>query len=332
MSRITKKGLFLLSFILIFSYTICGESNIEKEQYRLDAFEVYDSNDVLIQRVQIIYNDINKPVEVLATDSAGIPFNRKTMLYTKSGKILTQKNSRGNSMFVQTEYHYNESDYLLEVITKNEDDILLGTNTYKNDERGNPIEWISQYNNTNEKIHFLMEYDDEGRVTKSSEIDTKNELIYYSISEYDTLGNEISYTIYTPQGTIDQQLINEYAGSELVRTEIKDEKGNILYYTIYELNDEDKAVKISSYNQYDDLAEWIDIDYDDNGFESSRKSYNYEGKLLEHTAKENDDFGNILTLTIFDGNDEIISVTRNSYTNQPLNMGEEEFNALVFKL
>jgi hypothetical protein len=328
-----KKSTIVLLPLLLFLSCVTGKSTLmEKKQSRLSSIELYDGMENLIQSTVILYNGNNKPVEVLSTDGKGELNNRKTMEYTDTGKILSMTNFLSESDFIKTGYQYNDDDFLIKAVTENTEGKILGKNNYINDKRGNPIEWISEYPGNNEKVHFLMEYDESDRIIKSSEIDNSGNLIYFSVSEFDDFGNESSYTIYSPKGEIDQQLINLYKNNQLKKTEVKDEKGNTLFYTEYELNDSDIPVKISSYNQYEDLMNWIDLEIDDSGNEIIRKTYDFDGTLKEKIEKEYDSLGNITKLILYDAGENVISTTINSYDKSPLNMSGKEFNALIFKL
>ena len=70
-----------------------------------------------------------------------------------------------------------------------------------------------------------MLYDDFDRVIKSTELDKNQTIIYYSASEYDLNGNEISYTIFSPEGIIDQQLLNFYTDNELTEKNLSEIEG-----------------------------------------------------------------------------------------------------------
>ena len=330
MTTMKQTTLILISLFFILSCATKNEMITTVAEQRLESFSVSDGSGNLIQSVSIIYNDVNKPSEILAKSAEGDLLNRTIMEYTESGKLATIKNSSDELKYVTTEYHYDDSDFLVKVLSKNETESILGSSTYINDERGNPVEWMSQYRRGNEKIHFIMEYDEQDRLVKTSELDEKEETIYYSVSQHDESGNEISYTIYSPEGQIDQQLLSFYRENVLSRTEIRDETGLILYKTIYELNEWKKPSRITSYNQYEDINDSVEFTYDERGNEKIRKSFDHEGNLQEKIVKEYDSENNNREMTIYDENDEIVSVTRNVFVNKPLNMTEEEFNALVF--
>ncbi|MBI9098724.1 MAG: hypothetical protein JEY91_09615 [Spirochaetaceae bacterium] len=330
MNTMKHTTLILISLFFILSCATKNELISTVTEQRLESFSVSDGSGNLIQSVSIIYNDLNKPSEIQANSTEGDLLNRTTMEYTESGKLATIKNSSDELKYIKTEYHYDDSDFLVKVLSKNETESILGSSTYINDEKGNPVEWMSQYRRGNEKIHFIMEYDDQGQLIKTSELDEKEETIYYSVSQYDESGNEISYTIYSPEGQIDQQLLSFYRENVLSRTEIRDETGLILYKTVYELNEWKKPSRITSYNQYEDINDYVEITYDERGNEHIRKSFDHEGNLQEKIVKEYDSENNNREMTIYDEKDKIVSVTRNVFVNKPLNMTEEEFNALVF--
>lgn len=332
MNKLKKIILTILPVLLLLSCTTTDPVKTYGREYRLESFSVFDGSENLIQTVTINYNELFKPVDISVSDTDGEIYNRKTMEYTDSGKLSFLKNYSDDSVFVKTVYQYDNSDFLVNVSTVNQNETELGNSTYINDDKGNPLEWVSVYSSNNEKIHFVMEYDEQDRMIKSTELDTKGEVIYYSSSDYDDSGNEVSYTIYSPDGQIDQQLLSFYRDNALIRTEIKDESGNELFRNVYELNKNNKPVKTSSYNQYGDLTDYVEITYNEAGLENSRTSYNYKGNQQEKTVKEYDVAGNNTVLILYDKNNEIVSITRNVFVNEPLDMEDEEFNALVFKL
>lgn len=332
MNKLYKLCLVILTSVLIISCATGKNLNDPVKEYRLESFSVYDGSENFIQKISITYNELNKPAEITVSGESEIIFNTKNMTYTSTGKLSTLKNSTDEKTYILSEYIYGEDDNLIAVTTVDQKETVLGTSSYINDTKGNPVEWISQYSGSNEKIHFKMEYDDSNNLTRSSELDKSGNLVYYSTSEYNESGKEISYSIYSSEGNLDQQLLSFYKGDQLIKTEIRDETGNILYYTIYDLDDMNRPTLISSYNQYDDLNDKVEISYDEAGNEISRKSFDYEGKLTDKIIKKYDEAGNNTILILYDGNDSIISITKNVYNKKPLNMDEEEFNSLVFKL
>ena len=330
-NRIKATLLILSMTIFILACTTTeNEQPIIEDEYRLTQFSVFDGLENMIQSVTILYNEDDKPVEITTTGSAGEIIQIKKLIYTESGKISHQTNTLTGISTYETVFYYNDADYLIKTETLNEKEELLGTNIYINNEKGNVIEWISEYKGNHEKTHFFMEYDDHDRVIKTSEQDRQGNLLYFSRSVYDELGNETFYTIYTDKGSVDQQLQSYYKGTELIKTEVKDESGNILFYTVYELNDFNKPVKVSSFNQYEDLTVWKEYEYDAAANEIKGLSYNYNGTVKDSYEKKYDSFGNIIELIIYNNNGKITSITRNSYFNGPVNISEKEFHSLIF--
>lgn len=329
MSILKKISLLLLPILILLS---CTTYKGPAKDYRISSFSVYDGSENLIQTVNISYNEINKPSEITTLAENGVLLTRKSIKYTDRGKLSELKKSMDETSFIMSEYRYSKDEYLVEVRTMNEKNDELGVKTYINDERGNPIEWLSEYSGSGEQVHFIMSYDESDRLIKSSELDKMGKIIYFSASEYDDRGNEISYSIYSPEGNLDQQLVSHYKEDQLIKTEIKDEKGALLYFSVYDLNEMNKPVLISSYNQYEDLSDHVEITYDERGNELTRESYNYEGQLTDKIVREYDEQGNNITMILYDGSDSIVSMTRNRFENEPLHMDDEEFNSLVFKL
>jgi len=332
MNTLKKIIITTLTLLVFFSCATSGDIKSGIKEFRMESFSVYDGSENLIQTISINYNEMFKPAEIITTDAEGNTINRKLLEYSSSGKLSYLKNTSDDTSFIQTVYNYDTNDYLIEVQTVNEKEAILGTSRYNNDERGNPIDWVSEYSMNSEKIHFIMEYDDADRLLKSSELDKHGDVIYYSASEYDDEGNEISYAIYSAEGVLDQQMVSYYSEKTLLKTEILDENGNILFRTEYRLDDNNNPQQILSFNQYDDLTVQVDISYDENGNELLRQSYDHEGKLTDKIVREYDDEGNNITIIMYNSNDEIISITRNRYVNEPLQMEDEEFNTLLFKL
>ncbi len=329
MSTIKKIALIILPIFMLLS---CATYEGPASDFRMFSFSVYDGSENLIQTVNISYNEMNKPSEITALDGNGDLLSRKSMKYSDRGKLLILKNSVNETTFIQSEYRYSKEEHLVEVRTVNDKNDELGVSTYINDERGNPLEWLSEYSGSGEQVHFIKTYDESDRLVKSSELDKLGNVIYFSVSQYDDRGNEISYSIYSPEGNLDQQLFSFYEEDQLIKTEVKDETGALLYHTDYDLNELNKPVLISLYNQYEDLYDHVIITYDVMGNELTRESYNYEGKLTDKIVREYDEEGNNITFILYDGNNSIISITRNNFVNEPLHMDDEEFSTLVFKL
>lgn len=332
MKTLIKSSFLLLPLILILS---CATGTLEtnnKNNFRLKSFSIFDGNENLIQTVALTYNENNEPVEIVSMLNNNELNNRKTIKYTDSGKLSSIVNAMDNSTHIKTVYTYNDSDFLVKNIIKTSDDTVLGVNSYINDEKGNHIDWVSENPRSKEKIHFIMEYDDQNRMVKSSELDEQNNVIYFSESAFNDDGNETSYTIYTPTGEIDQQLKNSYKGNQIIKSEVTDENGTLLFHTEYKLDESSKPVTISTFNQYGDTTNRIVLKRDEKGREILRETYNFSGDLQEKIEKEYDSNGNNTMIIFYNDKDEIVSITRNSYEQKPLNMSEEEFNTLVFKL
>ncbi|MBB6481929.1 hypothetical protein [Spirochaeta isovalerica] len=330
------KHVLKLSLAAFFAAMIlsCATTNKPPEfsPFRLASFAVFDSEETLIQQVDITYSEADKPASIVMTDSEGNEVGLRLISYSETGKVSSIENSGAYTAYSLSRYNYDESDYLVSIVTSDKEGKVLNRADYTNDSRGNPVEWISSTGRASQDIHFLVEYDDKDRVVKTTEVDPSGEPIYYSISEYDEEGNELSYTIYSPEGLIDQQLINTYAEGFLVQSDILDEKGTVLYSTVYELNDRGQPVLISNYNQYGDRSDYTEVLYDEQGNERERAVYNYENDLTEKTVKEYDEQGNNISLIISGPDGTIYSATRNSFEEKPLAMAEEEFNSLVFRL
>lgn len=331
MKRIAITLIITAALLMLFS---CATTSGDKDfsPYRLTSFSIYDGSENLLQSLSIRYGEMNKPVEINTLDSEGEVLSRRVMSYSATGKLVILENISGQSSSIRSEYTYDESDFLIRVLTMNEDDKVLATASYINDDRGNPIEWTSKAGRDGQLIHFLVEYDEADRVTKTTELDSAGSPIYYSLSEYDDEGNELSYTIYSPEGLIDQQLLNYYSDGALIKSDIVNENRKVLYSTVYELDENRNPLLISNYNQYGDRADYSEIIYDSEGREIERRTYNYEDMLVEKTIKEYDQWGNNSAVIIYGSDDIIHSITRNIYEEQPLHMTAEEFNSLVFKL
>ncbi len=322
--------LLLLSTMIISGCTTTRNSETVKDQYRLSGYTIFDSSENIIQQSTITYNEDNKPVKIETADSNGEIIRIKTLQYTDFGKLAELSNTLVDISSIKTTFYYNDMNYLVKTETANGNNEVLQLETFKNDNRGNSIECISEYPGNKGSTHFVMEYNDENKIIKTSELNKNGVLIYYSTSNYDEMGNETTYSVYSPEGVMDQRLRNSYKLSNLIKTEIMDDSENVIFHTDYELNDSNKPVRILSYNQYNDLVSRNKIEYDDNGQEAISSFFDHEDKMKECFKKEYDSFGNIVKLTIYNSNNDIISITRNSYTNSPVDLNEKEFNTIIF--
>lgn len=316
---------------ILFSCATTNEGE-DRVSFRLTSFTVFDGNENLIQKVDIAYTEEGKPASIIMSDLEGNEVGRRVISYSGTGKVSSIENSGAYTSYNMSRYNYDESDFLVSIVTSDKEGTVLNRADYRNDRAGHPVEWISSTGRTSQDIHFLVEYDESERVVKTTEIDPSGEVIYYSISDYDDLGNELSYTIYSPEGLIDQQLSNRYERGILVQSDILDETGTVLYSTVYELDEKGQPVLISNYNQYGDRSDYTEVFYDEKGNEIERAAYNYEGGLMEQTRKEYDEWGNNIGLRISGPDGEVYSSTRNTFEEKPLSMTEEEFNSLVFRL
>jgi hypothetical protein len=95
-------AILLLPIIFLFSCKTT-ETIIIEDQYRLSSFSILDGSENLIQKVNITYNEMNKPAEIIAKGASGEVFNIKSMYYTNSGKLSNLNNSTDNSNYVKTE-------------------------------------------------------------------------------------------------------------------------------------------------------------------------------------------------------------------------------------
>lgn len=330
--KLTAKTSFIAGAVLILLFSCATGGKAEFPQWRMTSFSVFDGQDNLLQSLAISYNSEDKPAEIVTSDADGNEISRKAMSYSESGKMVLLENISNDGSLVKSEYSYDGDDFLISVVTTKGDGDMLATASYINDERGNPVEWTSKYGRSSQSVHFQAEYDDQDRITKTTELDSQGNPIYYSISEYDEAGNELSYTIYSPEGIIDQKLENTYRENALLQSDIVDDGGNVLYSTVYELNDSLLPERVSNFNQYGDKSDYTDFLYNEEGLESEIRSYDYDGNLRERTVKEYDEAGNNIVVTIYGASGQILSFTRSTYENELLRMKEEEFSSLVFKL
>jgi len=301
-------------------------------RFRLTSFTVYDGDENPIQQVNLAYNEWDKPAAIIMKDGEGNEEGQRVISYNDRGDIISIETSGAYTAYTLSLYSYDESGYLTSIVTSDREGNILNRADYVNDSEGNPVEWTSGTGNASQDVHFLLEYDEEGRIVKTTELDPSGEPIYYSRSTYDEQGNELSYIIHSPEGMIDQQLANTYREGTLVQSDILDEKGNLLYRTVKELNEKLQPVLISNYNQYGDRSDYSTITYDEEGREIETASYNYEEILIEKTEKEYDQWGNNTALILKGTDGAVYSLTRNTYEEKPLRMEEKEFNSLVFRL
>ncbi len=315
---------------MISGCTTTQNSETVNDQFRLTGYTIFDNSENIIQQSTITYNKDNKPVRIETADSNGEIIRLKTLLYTDFGELAEQSNTLVDISSIKTTFYYNDKEYLVKTETVNGNNEVLQWDTFKNDDRGNSIECISDYPENNGNTHFVMEYNDENKIIKTSELNKNGELIYYSTSNYDELGNETTYSVYSPEGVLDQQLRNSYILSNLVKTEIMDDSEVVIFHTDYELNESGKPVRILSYNQYNDLVSKNEIKYDEYGHETISSFFDHEDEMKEYFEKEYDSLGNMVQLTIYNSYNDIISITRNSYSNNPVDLNEKEFNILLF--
>lgn len=331
MKNIIKLSVATVLAVLLFS-CVTGKGTEDFQDYRMTSFSLFDGNEKLIQNLNISYGESNKPTTIIITGPDGKEVGRRLITYNDKGDITALENSGVMKAYTLSEYTYDKYGYLLEVTTRNEDKKIVNKAIYINDDDGNPVEWTSSNGRTSEDVHFMAQYDEQGRVIKTTELDPSGNTIYYSQSHYDESGNELDYTIYSPEGTVDQKMVNFYSDGVLKQTDIVDENNNTLYSTVYERNENKKPVLISNYNQYGDRSDYNEISYNSKGLEKENRHYNYEGKLQEATEKQYDEWGNLIEIKISGPEGEIHSITRNIYENKPLQMTEKEFNSLVFQI
>jgi hypothetical protein len=331
MKNMIKITLAAVLTALLFS-CVTGKGREDFSEYRMTSFSLFDGNEKLIQNLTISYGENNKPTAIIMTGPDGEEVGRRLVTYNKTGDITALENSGVMRAYTLSEYNYDKYGYLIEVTTRSEDGKMVNKTTYINDDDGNPVEWTSSTGRTSEDVHFKVEYDEQGKVIQTSELDPTGKVIYYSRSEYDEEGNELSYAIYSPEGEVDQKMVNNYREGLLKQIDIVDGNNNTLYSTVYEYNENNKPVLISNYNQYGDRSDYSEISYNSEGLERENRFYNYEGKLQETTEKHYDEWGNLIEITISGPDGEAQSITRNTYENRPLFMTEKEFNSLVFQI
>ena len=218
-----------------------------------------------------------------------------------SGKIrkMSTYDASGNLMWYH-EYTYNEkgrqnsvSHHLADGTTTRTIDVLY-------DEQGNKVQSYYYANDSGLIGRITNEFDDKGKIVKRCHYDNEtDELEKYYINEYNTQGQEVKSTNYSPEGEIWGYDLTEYTADGKIAkhsyyyssnawdTENVDEPiFELSHYYIYEYNELGKRTKYSSYNS-DGECDWYEIsEYDDNGKLIRRLEYNGDG-TLEFETKYN---------------------------------------------
>ena len=183
----------------------------------------------------------------------------------------------------EAQFYIRHEDYLaaikvlMEGIEKTGDAVLVKK---ENDLREHII-IIKEKKYKDGKLSEEIEYNKDGNRIKDIEYNKRpDRIVSWSEYEYDSMGNEVKWTLYNASGEIDAWSEDEY-----------DENDNIVTRHIYggdetevyeyEYDEAGNTVKEAQYYYFDDknIGGWYEYEYDDIGNQTKIVRYDYDGRL-----------------------------------------------------
>ena len=238
----------------------------------------------------------NKRGDLAATEHNDIVDNRswgKRCTYDETDRLLITEAFIGNATTWRSRYTYNAEGHMIEEQT---DLFLEGKNTkslYSYDEFGNQVE-------------------------HKSYID--GEFINRSISKYDEAGREIEYAFYDKNDSLVEQRFSTYDKNGKITDMImlRLDVGSCSRYC-YERDRSGNAVKITTYNQENELTDYVTNSFDGEGNIVEHISYRNDGSISSRSTSKYDAQGNEIENAYYIGasqNPEYVKRTTIVYRTQ----------------
>jgi hypothetical protein len=162
--------------------------------------------------------------------------------YNEKGNIIELNFYQNGTLIIKRVYNYDEKDYLIELYNYEQDGSLSYKNTYKNDDKGNPVATIASVKQPNGpySINQSNEFYD-----KTGNLIEDDSPYYKHIFKYDEKGNKI-----------EQDEINKEDSSQSAKHIYKyDDKGNIV--SAHHIVGTQKEVDIEyKYDNFDKAGNW----------------------------------------------------------------------------
>ena len=218
-------------------------------------------------------------IEDYRIDENGKPFRGNTELLTEfdpKGRT-TKMQVKNNGMIMSYHDTYNDQGYLIESISKDEDNKKLSSNLYEYDQKGNRtrhdlltaegnlfMSTFSKYNDKNQLIEksscvggvcdekSVFTYDDKGYLIQEEKY-KKDELSTKTLYKNDAKGNPLERLTYDAEGKLLKKITSTY-----------DKEGNETENIVYK-GDGTIAQKKNYVYQYDKNRNWIKKTESENG-------------------------------------------------------------------
>lgn len=203
-----------------------------------------------------------------------------------------------------TEYRYDEHGFLSETLFY-QNDTLMQTNTYENDEMGNPLRITTVSDETTTLYENKLTLDDQGRILRQE--DYTNGALTSTLDYTYTKDGNVATEIYTvmEEGSIvhirHREMTYDRKG-QLIREVLRNADGS---YTLYAYDD-GRKVKTSSYSSGEELTGYWEFTYNEAG-QLTKESF--------YTCEQNGDTRTSLlsNYNLFSYGDSGLTVTKTSH-------------------
>lgn len=188
--------------------------------------------------------------------------------------------------------------------------------TYEYDDNGYLTKRTELY--ASGAVSYWLEYenDAEGRELKETLYDNDGMHIYREL-EYDEAGNMIRKSEFEEDGTAGAQWQNEYdAAGNMIKSTIVFSTGRVYSIMEYEYDEHGNVTRYASLDGDGNVIESYRYEYElrEDGLPNVTKIYDSENTVQRTKESEYDENGNLIKETTFDNQNEIMMIVKYTYT------------------
>lgn len=114
---------------------------------------------------------------------------------------------------------------------------------------------------------------------------------------YDNQHRIVKTITTTDEGEVEQEMLNEYEGDQLVRTSISDGDGNLLRISEYLVDENGHTVEFKQTDNETGESTHLVTQYNDAGHKETEISYDEDGDIISQVLFKEDDKGRLISMT-----------------------------------
>lgn len=200
----------------------------------------------------------------------------KQWLYSQSEfdqrNMLTEQSvyAQDASLVERTIKEYDDNGFLLREKYFIEDNELSEEKSYERDEQGLLLRELKHY------------------------IDGSYDTTTY---QYDSQHRIVDKIISNDEGEVEQKLINEYRGDYLVKTQVFDGDGKMLWADEFKFDEDGNSVEHKWIDNEKGSNSYMVSSYNSSGQKKEETSYDEDGEIVKQTFYEENEHGKLLTIT-----------------------------------